>query len=273
MPDPLPIRLTQAELQLLLHALEIETLPGIAPDLLVEFDEAQRKVALKVADQTLRARLYVGWNSDLQHVINPALADLLLDYAHPVATLFVDTGLPTGRAMSFLYVFGERGIYEQCQPEPDVLQFRALSGSEELEQRLSPRLVEESVAQPERWQGQIGQRVLNGVLRLVGEDVNLAQRYFATALPSELAQALAEAYHAPRVVQYIACWGNNSATEQLELRAALTILQGAARAFLLWVEEPERGEEAWVRVTLFSVDTLRQYIKQMVPSFTDANPL
>lgn len=269
MANPLPIRLTQAELQLLLYALEIETLPGIAPDLLAGFDEGQRRVALKVADQTLRARLYVGWNSDFQHVINPALADLLLDYAHPTATIFVDTGLPTGRAMPFLYVFGARGIYEQCQPEPDILQFRALSGSEELERRLSPRLAEEHVTRPERWQGQIEQRVLNGVLHLVSEDVNLAQHYFATVLSSELAQALAEAYHEPRVVQYIACWGYSPSTEQLELREALTILQGEARAFLLWVEEPELEEASPVHVELFSAERLRQYIKQMTGAFVD----
>ncbi len=263
MTDPLPIRLTQAELQLVVRALKIETLPGIAPDLLVGFDEEQRQTALRIADQTLRARRYVGWNSDLQHVINPALADLLLDYAHPTATLFVDTALPTGRAMPFLYVFSERGIYEQCQPEPDVLQFRMLTGSEELERRLSPHLPEG----PARWHGQIKQQLLSETLRLVSQDEQAARRFFETALPRELAEELAAAYHAPCVVQYIACWNPLPTAEHPEPQAALTIVQGEAHAFLLWVEEPERGETSLVRVDPFSADRLRQYVKQIVPLF------
>lgn len=271
MSDLLQVRFTQAELQLLLHALEIETLPGLATDLLAGFNEEQRKTALIIADQTLRARRFVMWNSDSQHVINPTLASLLLDYARPSATLFVDTRLPTGRAMPFLYVSGKQGIYEQCQPEPDVMQFRVLASSTELEQRLSPHLPDENPPQSERWQGQIKQRLLNEVLRLVGQNEDAARRSLATVLSLELASALASAYHAPLVVQYIACWHSIPTQIHAEPQTALTILQGATHAFLLWVMEPELGETSLVRIDPFSTNMLRHYIQQIVSSFVRVN--
>ena len=269
MPDPILIRLTQPELELLMHSLNIASLPGIADDLLVGLNEEQQKGARASAEQTLRARRFVGWDSDLQRVINPLLANLLLDYALPTATLFVDTGLPAGRATPFLYVRGQQGIYEQCQPEPDILQFRVLSNSEELERRLSPHLPEERFAQPEHWQGRIMQRLLSNVLRLVSRDENSARRYFEAVLPSELAQALAVAYHAPRAVQYIACWHTIPTKEHPAPRAALTILQGSEHAFLLWVEEPERREAAMVHVEPFLTASLSKYIKKIVPLFME----
>lgn len=269
MSDPILIRLTQPELQFLMRSLKIEYLPGIAVDLLVGLNEEQRKEALAVAEQTLRARRFIGWGSDLQRIINPLLADLLLDCAHFSRTLFVDTGLPTGRGIPFLYVCGKQGIYEQCQPEPDILQFRILSNSEELERRLSPRLIEERwLVQPERWQGQIRQKLLNEGLRLVGQDENSARLCFEAVLPPELAQALATAYHAPRVVQYIACWNTVPTKEHPELRAALTILQGSEHTFLLWMGEPERGEESLVHVEPFIDAYLRNYMKQIILLFT-----
>jgi hypothetical protein len=269
MSEPILIRLTQPELALLMRSLKIETLPGIADDLLAGLNEEQRKEALAVAEQTLRARRFVGWDSDLQRVINPLLANLLLDYAHPNATIFVDTGLPTGRGIPFLYVFGEQVIYEQCQPEPDILQFRVLTSTTELEQRLSPRLPEEEVAQPDLWQGQMRQQLLNEALSLVSQDEDAARRSFESALSSELAQALAAAYHAPRVVQYMACWNNVPTKENPLPRAALTILQGSEHAFLLWVEEPELGKEALVHVEAFSAASLSSYVQRIVSPFTE----
>jgi hypothetical protein len=264
-PDPILIRLTQTELQLLLRSLEITTLPGIADDLLAGLNEEQQKEALVVAEQTLRARRFVGWDKDLQRVINPFLANLLLDCTHPDYTLFVDTALPTGRGIPFLYIFGKHGIYEVCQPEPDIVQFRIVGSTEELERRLSPRLPEVLPAESGFWSGRIKQKLLNTSLSLAGQDEEAAFRSFKTVLYFELAQALAAAYHAPRVVQYIARWQAVPTKEQPRPQAALTILQGSEYAFLLWVEDPERGEESPVSVELFHSDSLRRYIKQVVP--------
>lgn len=264
MPDPILIRLTQPELQLLMRSLKIKTIPGIADDLLTGLNEEQQKEALVVAEQTLRARRFVGWDKDLQRVINPWLANLLLDCSLPDHTLFVDTALPTGRGIPFLYIFGKQSIYELCQPEPDVVQFRIVGSTEELEQRLSPRLQEVLPMERGFWNGRIKQKLLNTALRVVGQDEESAFRSFKIALPFELAQALAAAYHAPRVVQYIARWQAVPTQEQPGPQAALTILQGAEQAFLLWVEEPERGEESPVSVELFQKALLRRYIKQLV---------
>jgi hypothetical protein len=267
MPDPVIIRLTPAELMLLMRSLKIETLPGLAPDLFAGLDEEQRQEALQVAEQTLRARRFVGWAGNQQRIINPTLANLLLDFAHPRYTLFVDTELPGGkRGIPFLYVFGEQGIYEQSQPEPGVVQFGVIAGRDALMRRLSPRLPEERPAEPERWRGHIKQKLLNGVLR-IRDDEKIVFRYLASALPLELAEALAASYHAPQVVQYIASWQAIPTEEHPRPGAALTILQGPEHAFLLWVERPDLGEEAPVYVQLFSAPSLREYIEKVVPSF------
>lgn len=265
MSDPFLMRLTQPELLLLLQALELETLPGLTSDLLAGLDDGQRTMALRVADQTLRARRYVGWSSHTQHVVNPALADLLFDYADPIATLFVDTALPTGRAMPFLYVFGTQRIYEQCQPEPDVLQFRVLPSSGELEQRLIPRLVETQVSQPERWQGQISQRLLLDLLQRIRKNDVFVRQVFEAVLPSELAQALAAAYTTPQVIQYLACWTPVPDTEHPEPQASLTLVQGETHAFVLWTNRAKtQQEDAFVHVSLFSAATVRHYIKSLL---------
>lgn len=266
LPDSLLLRLTQAEVSLLLHILDLSTLPGLAADLLEGLDEAQRRVALSVAEQTLRARCLIGWTGDKRRVLHPGLASLFRDYACPLSTLFVDTALPAGRGIPFLYVFGQQGIYEQCQPEPDIVQFRALTDRDEMVQRLSPRLPERLLADPERWCGRIQQCVLNSALRIVRHDRQGACRLFASTLPLQLAEALAEAYHAPRVVQYVACWQTVPGAEQRVLQAALTIIQGPKQTFLLWVEQPEQGETSLVQVRPYFSNILRHYIERLVPS-------
>lgn len=267
MSDPVIIRLTPAELQLLMRSLKIEMLPGLAPDLFAGMNEGQREEALEIADQTLRARRFVGWTNGQQRVINPTLVNLLFDFAHPRFTLFVDTELPGGkRGIPFLYVFGEQGIYEQCQPEPGVLQFGMITDRSVLVRRLSPHLTEERPAEPERWRGHIKQKLLNGVLRMRGDE-KIVFRYLASALPLELAEALAASYCAPQVVQYIACWQGIPTEEHPRPGAALTILQGPEHAFLLWVERPDLGEDAPVYVQLFSTTSLWEYIEKVVPSF------
>src|SRR5689334_19781980 len=95
---------------------------AISAPLLAGVDEASRAQALTCADHSLRARGMVGWDDRARRSIAPMIASILLDYAQPRYTLFVDTYLVSTRAMPFLYVFGEHATYEQCQPEPDVLQ-------------------------------------------------------------------------------------------------------------------------------------------------------
>ena len=265
MPDSIVIRLTQAELHLLKHSLAIETLPGIAFDLLVGLSEDQRKEAVKLAEQTLRARCFVIWGRNGQHAIDPAVANLLLDYAHPGSTLFVDTALPSGRVVPFLYVFGARCTYEQCQPEPDIVQFRVFADRDELVQRLTPQLPEEQPADPEQWRGQIQQRLLNKALHFAQQDEQAACGILATVLPLELAEALTASYHSPQVIQYLARWQGVPTQEHREPRAALTILQGPEHAFLLWVEHPEQGEKSLVRVHPFFGIALSNYLEQVVP--------
>lgn len=261
--EPTLVRLAQAELQLLMQFLGIETLPGIAADLLPEMNAEQRAASLAVAEQTLRARHFIRWGNDAQRAVDPWLANLFLDYARPHSTLFVDTALSGTRAMPFLYVSGQQGIYEQCQPEPGVLQLRVLNDSAELEQRLFPRLAEMKPREPACWQGRISQKLLNEVLPLVSHDERTAQRRLASVLPAELAVALVAAYREPRVVQYLACWLNVPTREHSEPRSALTILLGTQHAFLLWKGESERGITTDVDVELFSVHALRAYIKQL----------
>ena len=254
-----------------MRSLEIKTLPGIADDLLTGLNEEQQKEALVVAEQTLRARRFVGWGKDLQRVINPLLTDLLLDCTHPGHTLLVDTALPTGRGIPFLYIFGDHGIYELCQPEPDIVQFRIVGSTDELERRLSPRLSEVRPKESGFWSVRIKQKLLNTALGVTGQDEEAALRSFRAALPFELAQVLAAAYHAPRVVQYIARWQAVPTKEHPRPQAALTILQGSEHAISLWVEEPERGEESPVSVELFQGASLHRYIKQVVPSKNGEN--
>src|SRR5579859_7611136 len=111
-----PIRLSPEELYLLQRALGIECLSGMKPDILEGLSDEQRQVALVCADHTLRARNWIGWRDAQERVIHPVLATILHDYANPRHTIFVDTLVDSRRVMPFLYIFGERGIYEQCQP-------------------------------------------------------------------------------------------------------------------------------------------------------------
>jgi hypothetical protein len=121
-----PIRFAPEELYLLQRALGIDALPGMKPDILDGFSEEQKQEALICADHTLRARNWIGWRDARERVVNPVLAAILRDYADSHHTIFVDTLVNSRRMMPFLYVFGEQGIYEQCQPEDNVLQFRVL---------------------------------------------------------------------------------------------------------------------------------------------------
>lgn len=162
--------------------------------------------AFITAEHTLRGRKLVGWGDAQQRVIYPTLAQILLDYAHPRSTLFVDTSLVFTRVLPFFYVFGEHAIYECCQPEPDVLQFRVLTSRDELEMWLYPDLGEREQAAEDSLQGYIVQKVLQEGVKVAREDKGAAALLFAGALSQALAEQLAEAYHAPKVVQYMARW-------------------------------------------------------------------
>ncbi len=270
MPENIVLRLTPEELYLLQSALGIDELPGFDSDLLAKLDDVQREQALATADHTLRARGLVGWDETRHRMVNPTLAALLLDYAHPRYTLFVDTYIASTRVAPFLYIFGSpdniggQAIYEQCEPEPDVLQLRILASYEELEQRLYPKLPQEQRGAA-YLQGRIVQRELNAGVKVARENPTLAQQIFSISLESPAATELAIAYHEPQVVQYMARWKQTPTMDHPTPNVALTILQGPKRSYLLWVEEPSPGEMAMVMVQRASAELLQSYLTRLLP--------
>jgi len=265
MSEALILRLTSEELCLLQRNLAIDELPGIATDLLPGLNDVQKTQALTTAEHTLRGRNLVGWDDAQQRVIHPVLAQVLLDYAHPRHTLFVDTYIVSTRVLPFFYVFGEQAIYEHCQPEPDVLQFRILASHEELGMWLYPNLGQPELSTEDAGQEHIVQCVLNAGVKVVQEDEQAAYRLFSDALSQPLAKQLAAAYHAPKVVQYMARWQQTPTPEHPIPNAALTILQGQEQSYLLWLEEPEKGEDALVAVQPAISTNLRSCLAQMLP--------
>ncbi len=268
MPESIILRLAAEELCLLQSVLQINELPGFEANLLSELDDTSRVQALRTAEHTLRARELVGWDEIQRPHVNPVVAEVLLDYAHPRYTLFVDTYLTSRRVMPFFYVVGEQAIYEQCQPEPDVVQLRVLD-QEELWKRLYPKLEQNEAPDGEAVQGEIIQSVLNKGIEVAREDTEAASRLFSASLPQPLAEKLAEAYSEPDVVQYIARWEQVPTEEHPAPDAALTIVQGSASSYLLWIEEPNKGQEARVAVRPAIRTLLQSYIMQMLPPSTN----
>jgi len=264
MSEPILLRLTAEELSLLQSALRIDKLPGFELDLLSELNDTQRTQALRTAAHTLRARGLVGWDGTSRPRINPAVAEILLDYAHPRYTLFVDTYVASTRVIPFLYVIGKQAIYEQCQPEPDVLQLRLLN-QEQLWKRLFPELEQHASSGREDLQGAIIQSVLNEGVEMARENVEAAHQLFSDFLSQSLSERLAAVYHDPKVVQYIGRWAQTPTREHPLPDAALTILQGQEETFLLWLEEPQKGDEARVAVRLAARNLLQAYIMQVLP--------
>ncbi|MBV9713365.1 MAG: hypothetical protein JO011_20880 [Ktedonobacteraceae bacterium] len=246
---------------------------------------------MRTAAHTLRARGLVGWDETQRPCINPAVSEMLLDYAHPRYTLFGDTSVASTRVIPFFYIVGKQAIYEQCQPEPDVVQLRILS-QEELWKRLYPDLRQEEPSEEKdpdgvgspftspsnqephgvgvpftspSTQGQIIQSILNEGVKLAREDQERASQLFSNSLPQPLAEKLAAAYHKPLVVQYIARWEQVPTQKHPTPDAALTILQGPEQSFLLWVEELHKGKQAPVAVHLAANNLLQTYITQVLP--------
>ena len=285
MVESLLLRLTVEELCLLQGSLGIDELPGFETNLLSELDDAQRIQALRTAAHTLRARGLVGWDETAHPRLHPAVAAIVLDYAHPCYTFFVDTFVASKRVLPFLYVIGQQAIYEQCQPEPDVLQLRVLD-QEALWKRLLPKLRQEqppdsigpdavgarfiSPSDTEAWQGEMIQSVLQVGVEVARENEEAAYRLFANFLSQPLAQRLAAAYHNPEVVQYMARWRQTPTQEHPLPEAALTIVQGQEWSFLLWVEEPQKGDEALVAVRPAAHTLLQAYIMQLLPPSLNA---
>lgn len=265
MAKPILLRLAVEELCLLQKALGIEELPGFEANLFSMLDDAQRVQALRTAAHTLRARGLVGWDETAHPRMNPVVAEMLLDYAHPQQTLFVDTYVVSTRAIPFLYVVGKQAIYEQCQPEPDVLQLRILLDEEQLWRRLFPKLEQKEPMSGEMWHGKITQNMLYKGVEVAREDQEAACQLFSNFLTLPLAARLAEAYHDPKVVQYMGRWEQTPTQQRLFPDAALTILQGQEWSFLLWVEEPQKGDEALVVVQPAENNLLQAYILQVLP--------
>ncbi len=276
MSEPILLRLTAEELCLLQGALGIDVFPGFEANLLSELDDVQRTQALRTAAHTLRARGLVGRDETSRPRINPVVAEILLDYAQPWYTLFVDTYVVSTRVLPFLYVVGKQAIYEQCQPESDVVQLRVLD-QEKLWKRLYPKLEQQepsddiepnSVGVPfisPSWQGEIIQSVLKAGVEVARENEEAASRLFSNSLSQPLAERLAAAYHDPKVVQYMARWEQTPTQEHQLPEVALTILQGQEWSFLLWVEEPQKGDEARVVVRPATHNLLQACIMQLLP--------
>jgi len=261
-----PIRFALEELYLLQQALNIEVLPGMKPDILDGFSQERRQEALTCADHTLRARNWIGWRDANERVIHPVLVTTLRDYASSHHTIFVDTLINSRRAIPFLYVFGEQGIYEQCQPEDNVLQFRLLEDCREVRRRLSPRSIVEATQDQVNVRGTIKLSTLKEGLKMVREDVETAHGCFAKALPDILAADLACAYHEPKIVQYLACWNKSPSSDHSDPLVTFTILVGPKQVYVLWVEEPAKGDDALVRAMPATSQLLNICIEKLLPS-------
>jgi hypothetical protein len=266
MPNAL-LRFAPEELYLLQRALRIEVLPGMKPDILEGFSEEQKREALACADHTLRARNWIGWQDAQQRVINPALATVLSDYASPLHTIFVDTQIGSKHVMPFLYVFGEQGIYEQCQPEDNVLQFRLLQDRQALVQRLSPRSIAEPATDSVGVRGKIKQCILTEGLKGIHKDIEITRLCFARSLPAILAADLALAYQQPRLVQYLACWDKTPSHDHTSPLVAFTILVGQKQTHVLWVEEPAQRDNAVVTIMPATSQLLAVCIEELLPPF------
>ncbi len=265
MADEILLRFAPEELALLQEVLRIKEFPGLLPDMLHELSEEKRTEAMLIADHTLRARSFVGWNHEQRRIINPAISAILLDYANPQHTIFVDTFISAGRGIPFLYAFGEQGIYEQCQPEPDVLQLRVLPDQQELQERLTPHLTSEPLPEASNLQGHITYQTLAQGLSAIHENVEKAYLLFAGTLPSELALALTAAFHKPHIVQYIARFSNVPTPQDPLPTAALTILQSRNKVYLLWIEEPLQGDSSQVAVMVATSLLIQHYIHMVIP--------
>lgn len=288
MSAQLRLRFSQEELDYLRKVLDLEQMPGLARrgEQARNLPEEQRQLLLLTADRSLRARGLVGLLDNDRRSINPLVAGLLRAYAQPQPALFLST-IRTGWGRGqWLYVFNEQIIFEQCEPEPGVLQFLVLNKQADFQERLShllqfpqpangtapgklrlagdasrPYRVQVAESEPESENGlEPGRLSCESLARgvdLVRRNPEQARQIFARELPAPTAEALVEAYSTVQVTHYLSRWSPRTG----HVEATLTILQDIKQAFLLSLESadaqdvdvaPATFAQAWARVVDFA---------------------
>lgn len=264
MTEGILLRFANEEMIYLLRSLRIVDFPGIAPESLKNFSDSQKSLLMMEADHTLRARGLVHWRSETEREIDPLVSKLLLECAQPRYTLFADlleTGTP---ATQLLYLFGPEVIVEQCEPEPQVQQYLVMRTLENFARRLRSLVVLEQreVAPPGLPGGEIEEDLWEQALTLAREDQSGTGRLLAQSLPAQTAEALAEALHGYRRIQYLARWKQTPAAGRRAPEMALTLVSKGDRLFLLWREE---ADGSYLKVISTTVERAWEYISRLSP--------
>ena len=257
------LRLSNEELIYLLQTMRIDNFPGLDPDPLVALNESQKSLVISVADHALRARGLVSWDGEKQRYIDPEVASLLSECSRPEQTVFVDLLDANKRVNRLLYLFGSASIVEQYEVEPQVQQYLQMQSREEFLKRLQTLLIgERRVLASDLPQGEMSQDLWSEVLHAVRADKDEAGASLARALPEETARELAKALRNLRQLAYLARWTQAPSAEHRDPDLSLTVIQGQAQIFILWLEKP--GVSNW-RVIPASSEQVWEYIVKLLP--------
>jgi hypothetical protein len=263
MSEGILLRFANEEMIYLLRSLRLVDFPGMAPESLKDFTDSQKSLLMMEADHTLRARGLVHWRGETEREIDPLVSKLLLECAQPRYTLFIDLLEAGTPATQLLYLFGPEVIVEQCEPEPQVQQYLVIRTLEDFARRLGSLVVLEQGAQTSGLPGgEIEEDLWEQALPLAREDQAGAGSLLARSLPAQTAEALAEALHGYRRVQYLARWRQTPSVGRRVPEMALTLVSKGDRLFLLWREE---ADSSYLKVISTGVERAWGYISRLIP--------
>lgn len=264
MAEGILLRFANEEVIYLLRSLNIPDFPGIALDPLKALNDEQKSLLMMEADHTLRARGLVHWRGETQREIAPLIRKMFQDCAQPRYTLFVDMRDAHTPARQWLYIIGSEMYVEQCEPEPQVQQYLVIPSQEEFSQRLQRLVIPQQEEQSDADTlppGQISLDRWREALRVDSEDEAGASTLLTGSLPAQTAEALAASLHDFQQVRYLACWQQTPTPERSSPDAALTLVAGPERLFLLWQEE---ADHSLLSVMPSSAQQVRDYLNRLI---------